>query len=309
MPAHNPPAPLDLLPQEDSRFSGMFQVEQGMQCIDRSCCWAEGPVYLARLQSLVWSDIPQNRMLRWHLPSQTTSVFRSPSNFANGNTLDAAGRLLTCEHGTRRLVRQVMGQALEVLASSWNGRRLNSPNDVVVARDGGIWFTDPSYGIDSDYEGYRADSEIGACHVYRIDPHTGRCDAMITDVVRPNGIALNPAQTMLYVSDTGGTHVQGGPRHIRVFALEGGAKLSGGRVFAECAHGYFDGFRVDAKGRVWTSAGDGVHCYSPQGVCLGKIRIPQTVANLEFGGVGRNDLFVCATHAVYRVRMAQGWQA
>ena len=309
MQARDPPIQLDLLPLEDLGFECLFRVELGMQCIDSSCLWAEGPVYLASLQSLVWSDIPHNRMLCWHLPSQTTSVFRSPSNFANGNTLDAAGRLLTCEHGSRRLVRQEIGQPVEVLASSWNGMRLNSPNDVVVARDGGVWFTDPTYGIDSDYEGHRANSDIGACHVYRIDPQSGRCEAMITDAVRPNGIAFNPAQSLLYISDTGGTHVPGGPRHIRVFSVDGAKTLSGGRIFAECAHGYFDGFRVDAMGRIWTSAGDGVHCYSPEGACLGKIRIAQAVANLEFGGAGRSDLFVCATHAVYRICMVQAWES
>ncbi len=303
------PSDLQLQPLDYQGFERLFRAEQGVQCIDRSCLWAEGPVYLAQLESLVWSDIPQNRMLRWHLPSQTTSVFRSPSNFSNGNTLDTAGRLLTCEHGARRLVRQQWGQPVEVLASTWNGKRLNSPNDVVVARDGGIWFTDPTYGIDGDYEGYPAESEIGACHVYRIDPQTRRCEAMITDLVRPNGIAFNPGQTLLYVSDTGGTHVPGGPRHIRVFSVDGANQLSDGRVFAQCTHGYFDGFRVDARGRLWTSAGDGVYCYSQEGLCLGKICMPQTVANLEFGGVGRNDLFVCATHAVYRIRMAHDWQA
>lgn len=271
------------------------------------CLWAEGPAYLAHEQALVWSDIPNNRMLCWNETSGRVSIYRSPSRYANGHTLDREGRLVSCEHGSRSVTRREADGSTTVLASHMDGLRLNSPNDVVVARDGAIWFTDPSYGIDSDYEGHRADSEIGACDVYRIAPDLQKITRMCDDFVRPNGLAFNPDESRLYVADTGRTHVKDGPRHIRVFEVGADYALTGGSVFAECDVGLFDGFRVDALGRLWSSAGDGVHCYAPSGALLGKVWLPEPAANLVFGGVGGCDLFVCATRSVYRVRLASDW--
>ena len=191
--------------------------------------------------------------------------------------------------------------SITVLASHYQGKRLNSPNDAVVKSDGSIWFTDPAYGIDSDYEGHKAESEIGACHVYRIDPQTGDIRIVADDFVRPNGIAFSPDETRLYVADTGATHVKDGPRHIRVFDVSPDGSLSNGKVFATCTAGLFDGFRLDDAGRIWTSAGDGVHCYDPDGTLIGKILVPETVANVVFGGPKRNRLYICATTSLYAI--------
>jgi gluconolactonase len=188
-----------------------------------------------------------------------------------------------------------------VLADNWRGKKLNSPNDVVVKSDGSIWFSDPSYGIDSHYEGDEAESEIGASHLYRIDPK-GEVDAVATDFVKPNGLAFSPDESLLYVADTGATHVEDGPRHIRRFKLGAdGRTLSGGEVFATCDVGLFDGFRLDAKGHLWTSAGDGVHCYDPDGTLIGKIKVPEVVANVQFGGRKRNRLYICGTTSLYAI--------
>nr|WP_283949823.1 SMP-30/gluconolactonase/LRE family protein [Limobrevibacterium gyesilva] len=186
------------------------------------------------------------------------------------------------------------------MARDWQGKRFNSPNDVVVKSDGSIWFTDPSYGIDSDYEGDAAASEIGACHVYRIDPASGAVAAVATDFEKPNGLAFSPDESKLYIADTGFTHGDDLPRHIRVFdVVEDGTSLTGGEVFATCTVGLFDGLRVDVQGNVWTSSGDGVRCYAPDGTELGLIRIPEVVANCCFGGPKRNRLFICGTTSLY----------
>jgi gluconolactonase len=229
-------------------------------------------------------------------------VFRQPSLNSNGNTVDREGRLITCEHRGRRVTRTGFDGKLSVLADRWQGKRLNSPNDVVVKSDGSIWFTDPSYGIDWEYEGDRAESEIGACYVYRIDPGSGDLAVVADDLEKPNGLAFSPDESRLYVADTGITHRADGPRHIRVFDVAtDGKTLTGGEVFATCEAGAFDGFRVDTEGRVWTSTGEGVHCYLPGGALIGKIRIPEVVANCTFGGPKKNRLFVCGTTSLYSV--------
>jgi len=192
--------------------------------------------------------------------------------------------------------------SISVIAESWNGKRLNSPNDVVVKSDDSIWFTDPAYGIDTDYEGDRAAQEIEGCHVYRVDGKSGAVTAVITDMVRPNGIAFSPDEKYLYVADTGATHKEDGPRHIRRFAIDAnGAKLSGGEIFAESTAGLFDGFRVDRNGRIWTSTAEGVHCYDSDGSLIGKILIPEIVANVTFGGAKLNRLFICGTTSLYSI--------
>lgn len=285
----------------DPRFRLCVKTSAQLEMLYDGCRWAEGPAYFPAQRSLVWSDIPNDRMLRWDETSGAVGVFRSPAGYANGNTVDRQGRLVTCEHGHRRVTRTEHDGRITAVAERFEGRRFNSPNDVVVKSDGSIWFTDPAYGIDSDYEGHRAESEIGACHVFRVDPSNGAVTIVADDFERPNGLAFSPDETRLYIADTGATHNPDGPRHIRVFTLSEAGRLSGGEVFAVCSSGLFDGFRFDTEGRLWTSAADGVHCYHPDGSLIGKIKVPQRVANLVFGGAKRNRLFICATTAIYSV--------
>jgi gluconolactonase len=271
--------------------------------------WTEGPVWMAHLQCLFFNDIPNRQMLRWR-EGEGVTVALANSEFANGNTTDLEGRMVSCEHGGRRVVRRTDPEnleAVEVLAAMVDGKRLNSPNDVVVKSDGSIWFTDPPYGIDSDIEGYQADSEIGGNHVYRIDPKGGLA-AVATDFDRPNGLAFSPDESLLYVADSGaaqGSSFPGfdyrRPHHIRVLDVvpEG---LAGSRVFAVIEPGVPDGLRVDTGGFVWTSAGDGIRCLSPQGDPVGRILLPEVASNCCFGGSEGRDLFITASSAVYRVR-------
>jgi len=259
--------------------------------------WAEGPAWFAAGRYLVWSDIPNDRILRWDEPTGTVGTFRQPAGYANGNTVDPQGRLVSCEHGNRRVTRTEHDGAITVIADRYDGKRFNSPNDVVVRSDGSIWFTDPAYGIDSDYEGHRAESEIGACHVYRVDPANGNVRIVADDFNRPNGLAFSTDERQLYVTDTGSAKT----RHMRLFDVGDDATLSGGDIFATCTVGGFDGFRLDTDGRIWTSAGDGVHCYDPDGTLIGKVLLPEGCANLVFGGAKRNRLFMCATTSLYAV--------
>jgi gluconolactonase len=286
----------------DERFGRCVRRSEKVQQLFTGCRWAEGPVYVPAGRYLLWSDIPNDRVLRWDETDGSVSVFMPSSNYANGHTLDREGRVLSCEHGSRSLTRIEHDGSVTTLASRYRGKRLNSPNDVVVKSDGSIWFTDPAYGIDDDFEGHAAPSEIGACHVYRIDPHTGECAIVADDFVRPNGLAFSPDETRLYIVDSGVTHVKNGPRHLRVFDVRGHA-LHGGEVFAACTNGIFDGLRIDDAGRLWCGAGDGVHCYHPDGTLLGKILTPEPVANVAFGGPQSNQLFICATSSLYAVRL------
>lgn len=262
--------------------------------------WSEGPVWFAAGRYLLWSDIPNNRILRFDDTDGVVSVFRQPSNNANGNTVDRQGRMVSCEHLTRRVTRTEHDGSITVIADSYQGMRLNSPNDVVVKSDGSVWFTDPSYGIMMDYEGERAESEIGACHVYRVDA-SGEIRIVADDYVKPNGLAFSPDESSLYIADTGITHTPGGPAHIRRYNVGPDGSLSGGEVLAGCSSGVFDGFRLDRDGRIWSSAADGVHCLAPDGTLIGKILIPEMVANVCFGGPKLNRLFICGTTSLYSV--------
>jgi gluconolactonase len=284
----------------DRRFARLVNQSAKVELLDGTSRWAEGPAYVPAGRYLLWSDAPNDRIMRWDESSGHVSVFRSPSQNANGNTLDRQGRLVTCEHLTRRVTRTEHDGSITVLADRIEGQRFNSPNDVVVASDGAIWFTDPTYGIDSDYEGRRATSEIGRSRLYRIDASDASVRVVGDDFVQPNGLAFSPDERRLYVSDTGRTHIEDGPAHIRVFEVSAG-RLTGGDVFAECPAGLFDGFRLDELGNVWASSGEGVLCYEPGGNLIGSIRVPQVVANVCFGGPARNRLFICATWAVYAV--------
>ncbi|MCA1407676.1 SMP-30/gluconolactonase/LRE family protein [Ensifer sp. IC3342] len=283
----------------DPRFARMIIGNARLEELYTGCRWAEGPVWFSDANQLLWSDIPNQRMLRW-TPEGGVSVFRQPSSYANGHTRDREGRLVSCEHGTRRVTRTEIDGAITVLAESYQGKRLNSPNDVVVRSDGTIWFTDPTYGILSDYEGHRAEPEQATRNVYRLDPQTGELKAVVTDFNQPNGLAFSADEKVLYVTDSGASHDESLPRHIRVFDV-GGGKLANGRIFATIDNGIPDGIRTDMAGNLWSSAGDGVHCFAPDGALLGKILVPQTVANLTFGGPRRNRLFIAATTSLYSI--------
>ena len=218
----------------DKRFKPLFAGHIRVERLWTGAVWSEGPAWFAAGRYLVWSDIPNNRMLRFTEPSGEVSVFREPSNNSNGNTVDNQGRLVTCEHLTRRVTRTEIDGSISVIADKWQGKRLNSPNDVVVKSDNSIWFTDPAYGIDSDNEGERAPQEIDGCHVYRVDPKTGEVARVIDDMVRPNGLAFSPDEKLIYVADTGATHFENGPRCIRRFAVsQDGRSLKGDGIFAE----------------------------------------------------------------------------
>lgn len=284
----------------DASFEACFVGHVRVERLWTGARWSEGPVWNAAGRYLLWSDIPNNRIMRFDDTDGSVSVFRQPSNNSNGQTVDRQGRLITCEHLTRRVTRTEFDGRITVIADQHDGKRLNSPNDVVVKSDGSIWFTDPSYGILMDYEGERAESEIGACHVYRVDPD-GTIQIVADDYYKPNGLAFSPDETHLYIADTGVTHDADGPKHIRKHAVGYDNNLGGGEVFATCGNGLFDGFRFDQEGRIWSSAADGVHCLDQTGNLIGKVLIPELVGNLCFGGEKLNRLFICGTTSLYSV--------
>ncbi len=283
------------------RFRDCIRTSARIERLYDGCHWAEGPAYFPAHRSLVWSDIPNDRMMRWDEVNGQVTVFRQPASYANGNTIDRQGRLVTCEHGGRRVTRTEADGSITVITDRFEGKRYNSPNDVVVKSDGSIWFTDPTYGIDTDYEGHKAEAEQDGSHVYRVgaDGHVTR---VLTDFVKPNGLAFSPDERHLYVVDSGRTHVPNGPRHIRVFDVADDGALSGGKVFAD--KGNYDGLRLDTDGRVWTSATEAVHCYEADGTLIGEILIGETVSNVCFGGPKRNRLFITATTSIYSVMLA-----
>ena len=287
----------------DQRFLHLIVTSARLEELYSGCRWAEGPVWFNDANHLLWSDIPNQRLLRW-TPGGGVSVYREPSNFANGHTRDRNGRLVSCEHGLRRVTRTEIDGSITVLADSFEGKRLNSPNDVVVKSDGSVWFTDPTYGILSDYEGFRAEPEQATRNVYRLDPESGVLEAVATDFTQPNGLAFSPDEGTLYIADSAASHDPALPRHIRAFDVVDGRRLANGRVFCHIDNGIPDGIRTDVAGNLWSSAADGVHCFDPAGKLIGKIRVPQTVANLTFGGPRRNRLFIAATNALYSIYLA-----
>jgi gluconolactonase len=286
-----------------------FKYKVGNAAIERIATgfrWAEGPVYIRDYGCLLWSDIPNNRIMRWLEDDGHVSVFRQPSNFTNGNTRDRQGRLLSCEHDARRVTRTEHDGSITVLIDTFDGKKLNAPNDIVVAADDSIWFTDPGYGIFGNYEGHKAEPEQPP-RVYRLDGKTGKATIVTDTFDKPNGLAFSPDEKKLYIIDTGLTH--GGRSNMRVFDVDvGTGKVSNDKVFAEnFAPGFTDGVRVDIDGNVWCSMGwadpkeDGVRCYAPSGDLIGKIHLPETCANLCFGGKKRNRLFICGSTSVYAV--------
>lgn len=286
----------------DPRFSALVVGHALLEKLWTGMRWAEGPAYFPAGRYLVWSDIPNDRLMRLDETDGSVSVFRAPCNNANGNTTDHEGRLVTCEHRGRRVTRTEHDGSVTVLADRFEGRRLNSPNDVVVKSDRSIWFTDPTYGIDSDYEGDKAESEIGASNVYRIDPASGAVTAVVRDRVRPNGLAFSPDETTLYVAETGASHVSGLARTITAYTVNAdGGSVGEPRTFATCEEGAYDGFRCDSAGNIWTSAGRSVFCYAPDGAHLGTIPIGELVANVCFGGPKRNRLYICGQTSLYAI--------
>ena len=287
----------------DERFERLYSSNAHLHRLYTGCRWAEGPAYFPAGRYLIWSDIPNNRMLRFDECNGEVSNFRSPSNNSNGNTVDRQGRLVTCEHGGRRVSRTEHDGRIVCIADRHDGKRLNSPNDVVVKSDGSIWFTDPTYGIDSDYEGDPAESEIGASHVYRVDPQSDAIRIVADDFIKPNGLAFSPDEKKLYIADTGRTHGRHHPAHIRVFDVREDGTLRGGGVFADSTAGLFDGFRFDDAGRLWSSSAEGVHCFHPDGTLVGKVLVPEVVSNICFGGIKRNQLFICGTTSLYSLHL------
>ena len=290
-------------------LSPKFKYKIGNTAIERIATgfrWAEGPVYIRDGGYLLWSDIPNNRIMRWSEDDGHLSVFRYPSNYSNGNTRDREGRLITCEHDARRVTRTEHDGTITVLMDSYNGKKLNAPNDVVVGADGAVWFTDPGFGILGNYEGHLAPLELPP-QVYRFDPKTGRATVVYTaNPGRPNGIAFSPDEKKLYIIDS--ALPDPARSDIRVFDVNGD-KISNGKVFASNfgTAGTTDGMRADVDGNLWCSMGsgmageDGVRCYAPNGDLIGKIHLPETCANLCFGGKKKNRLFMTASTSVYAV--------
>ena len=290
----------------DQRFAKYKLVNAAIQRLHTGALWAEGCAWNAMGRYLVWSDIPNSRQFRWLEEDGHVSVFRNPSGNSNGNTFDYEGRQLTCEHGNRRVVRYEHNGSITVLADKWNGKPLNAPNDIVVHPDGGIWFTDPGYGTMVNYEGNKGQLEIKEA-IYRIDPKTLKMDMVTDDGFKPNGLCFSPDYKKLYVADTGGND----PKGIDVYDVVDNVKLKNKRRFCSMElkgkMGGSDGIRCDVDGNVWSAAGwvgdgyDGVHIFAPDGVRIGQILLPETCANLCFGGAKRNRLFMVASQSVYAV--------
>lgn len=288
MPAHH----YDI---RDDRFAKLIHVNAAPEVLWTGGRWTEGPVYFPAGRYVIWSDIPNDRILRFDELNGAVATFEQPCRNQNGHTLDRQGRLIACEHRGRCVSRYEIDGTRTVLAETFEGKRFNSPNDVIVRSDGSVWFTDPSYGIDSDYEGDAAPMEQDGRHVYRIDP-AGSLSRVVVDMKQPNGLAFSPDETVLYVADTGRTHFPDCHPVIRRYPVgNDGASLGRGEDFVTCDAGLFDGFRVETDGNLWCSAADGVHCFAPDGTLLGKILVDEVVSNLCFGGPKRNRLFITAT--------------
>jgi gluconolactonase len=283
----------------DASFARYRIALASVERLATGCRWSEGPVWFGDGRFLLWSDIPNNRILRWDEETGAVSVFRRPSNNANGNTRDRQGRLITCEHDARRVTRTEYDGSITVLCDSYDGKKLNSPNDVVVASDGGIWFTDPPFGILGNYEGHVAEQELGQ-NVYRIDPQSGAASLVADDIPGPNGLAFSPDESILYIVAS-----RAEPRDIRAYDVQHGSRLARGRVFIDSEGGTPDGFRVDVHGNLWCGWGmgaadlDGVRVFDRGGQPIGHISLPERCANLCFGGRYRNRLFMAASHGLY----------
>jgi gluconolactonase len=289
----------------DDRFTRLVHKNSTPERLATGFQWAEGPVWMGDWGCLLFSDIPSQRILRWS-PREGLSTWRENSGFNNGNTRDRQGRLVGCRHGHRDVVRTEHDGSLTVLCASHEGRPLNSPNDVVVSSDGAVWFTDPTYGRISNYEGYREPPAQQARHVFRIDPDSGEAAPVVSDFTQPNGLCFSPDERRLYIAESGFSHDDDVPPVIRQFDVDG-ARLKDAGVFATIDCGLPDGMRCDTEGNLWSSARDGVHCFAPDGTLLGKILLPEVTANLCFGGPDGHTMFFTSKTSLYRVFVdAQG---
>lgn len=290
----------------DARSAGLVRAGAELEVLHDGCTFTEGPVWFGDLQCLLWSDIPNNKLLRW-TPDGHVSVFRADSRNTNGNTRDRQGRLLSAEHSGRRVSRTELDGSITVIADSYEGKKLNSPNDVVVKSDGSIWFTDPEYGLWMSFPGEKRQQATE--NVYRVDPATGAVTAVVTDFDKPNGLAFSPDEKFLYVADSAVSNNPNGNSHIRRFEVRDDGTLAGGEVFATTV-GIPDGLRLDTDANIWTSAGKGVNVYAPSGAFLLRIDgFPHDVTNLTFGGVGKDQIFITAGTSVYALRVnARGVQ-
>ena len=309
IPTPYPDAAVEVL---DPRFARYVVGNAAVERLYTGARWAEGPVWVGDGRYLLFSDIPNNRMLRWLEDTGEVSVYRSPSNYSNGNFRDRQGRLLSCEHDSRRVTRTEHDGTITVLMDRFQGKPLNAPNDLAVHSDGAIWFTDPGYGIMSNYEGHKAKFELSA-NVYRLDPESREATVVEGGLMKPNGICFSPDEKRLYIVDTGTTGQA--PHPIRVYDVEDGKRLKNGRQFADMSPGNSDGIRCDVDGNVWSAAGwgpdgfNGVHVFAPDGARIGKIHLPETCANLCFGGAKKNRLFMAASQSLYALYVnAEGAQ-
>lgn len=291
----------------DNSFTRYRLDAAGVEQLWTGARWSEGPVWIGDQRCLIWSDIPNNRTLRWSEVTGEVDEFQNPSNFANGHTRDRQGRIISCEHGERRVTRLEYDGSITVLADRFEGKRLNSPNDVVVKSDNSIWFTDPPFGILGVYEGYRAEPELPT-NVYRVDGRSGEIRVVTGDVGRPNGLAFSPDESVLYVVEAGAN-----PRAIRAFDVGDDGSLTNNRVFYQTEPGERpDGFRVDVDGNLWCGWGmseafDGVRIINAAGAAIGHVHLPERCANVAFGGRNRNRLFMAASKSLYSVYVnAQG---
>jgi gluconolactonase len=289
----------------DPSFSKYRIANAGVERLATGFRWAEGPAWFGDARCVLWSDIPNNRIMRWDEESGGVTVFRTPSNYANGNTRDRQGRLVTCEHDSRRVTRTEYDGSITVVCDGFGGKPLNSPNDVVVKSDDSVWFTDPPFGILSNYEGHVAPVELST-NVYRVDGKTGQATVVAGDIPRPNGLCFSPDERWLYIVVSGAT-----PREIRVFDVDG-ARLTNGRVFVNAGPASPDGIRCDTDGNLWCGWGggeahDGVAIFNPEGTMIGHVLLPERCANLCFGGAKRNRLFMAASTSLYALYVnAQG---
>jgi gluconolactonase len=285
----------------DPRFAPYRLTNAAVERLATGFRWAEGPVWFGDGRYLLFSDIPNNRIMRWLEDTGEVSVFRSPSSYSNGHTRDQQGRLISCEHDTRRVTRTEYDGSITVLMDRFQGKPLNAPNDVVVKSDGSVWFTDPGYGIMFNYEGRRAALELPAV-VYRLDPSAATATVVVDDMAKPNGLCFSPDESLLYVVDSGST-----PRVIRVYDVADSTRVTHGRLFADMSPGTSDGIRCDLDGNLWAAAGnggdgfDGVHVFAPNGDRIGQILLPEKCANICFGGAKRNRLFMAASQSIYAV--------
>jgi len=295
----------------DDRFAKYKLGNTPIQRLYVGTLWAEGPAWNGGGRFLVWSDIPNDRQMRWLEEDGHVTVFRKPAGNSNGNTFDWEGRQISCEHGNRRVVRYEYNGKITVLASQWDGKPLNAPNDAVVHPDGDIWFTDPGYGSLMNYEGNKGPLHIKEA-IYRIDGQTGALHLVADDIYKPNGLCFSPDYSKLYVADTGASHYPEAPRVIKVWDVVENKTLKNGREFtsmelAGVGAGLADGIRADVDGNIWASAGwvgdgyDGVHIFAPDGVRIGQIRLPEICSNICFGGTKRNRLFMTGSQSLYSV--------